>query len=133
MGYGTAVLLFTIVFSVAPPEMAWRYLFFLGLLPAFFVLWIRRYVEEPQVFREMQATRPTITGSGFSRFSGWPAASHVLASMLAAGGWRQLCDADMARNVSQNGAQSVGAGDRRVSRFQHLWFVSRLRHQRAPE
>src|SRR5499426_486469 len=55
VGYGTAVLLFTIVFSVAPPEMAWRYLFLLGLLPAFFVLWIRRYVEEPQVFREMRA------------------------------------------------------------------------------
>ena len=55
VGYGAAVLLFTIVFSVAPPEMAWRYLFFLGLLPAFFALWIRRYVEEPQVFREMRA------------------------------------------------------------------------------
>ena len=46
VGYGDAVLLFTIVFSVAPPEMAWRYLFFLVLLPALFVLWIRRYVEE---------------------------------------------------------------------------------------
>src|SRR4029453_5410226 len=55
VGYGTAVLLFTIVFSVAPPEMAWRYLFFLGVLPAFFVLWIRRYVEEPEGFRQMGA------------------------------------------------------------------------------
>jgi len=86
VGYGTAVLLFTIVFSVAPPEMAWRYLFFLGLLPAFFVLWIRRYVEEPEVFREMRATSADrrfqfleIFGRGLRRRT-------ILASMLAAGG-----------------------------------------------
>jgi len=86
VGYGLAVLLFTVVFSVAPPEMAWRYLFFLGLLPAFFVLWIRRYVEEPQLFREMRATSEPrrlqfleIFGRGLRRRT-------ILASMLAAGG-----------------------------------------------
>jgi MFS family permease len=87
VGYGTAVLLFTIVFSIAPPETAWRYLFFLGLLPAFFALWIRRYVEEPDVFREMQAGGPQgsrlqfleIFGPGLRRTT-------ILASMLAAGG-----------------------------------------------
>lgn len=86
VGYGLAVLLFTLVFSVAPPELAWRYLFFLGLLPAFFVLWIRRYVEEPQAFREMRATSDNrrlqfleIFGPGLRRRT-------ILASMLAAGG-----------------------------------------------
>ncbi len=86
VGYGTAVLLFTIVFSVAPPEMAWRYLFFLGLFPAFFALWIRRYVEEPEVFREMRAKSGDkrfqfleIFGPGLRRRT-------ILASMLAAGG-----------------------------------------------
>jgi MFS family permease len=86
VGYGTAVLLFTIVFSVAPPETAWRYLFFLGLFPAFFALWIRRYVEEPEVFREMRATSADrrfqfleIFGRGLRRRT-------ILASMLAAGG-----------------------------------------------
>ncbi len=86
VGYGSAVLLFTLVFSVAPPEMAWRYLFWLGLLPAFFALWVRRYVEEPQVFREMRATTERsrlqfleIFGPGLRRRT-------TLASMLAAGG-----------------------------------------------
>lgn len=86
VGYGTAVLLFTIVFSVAPPETAWRYLFFLGLFPAFFALWIRRYVEEPEVFREMRAKSGDrrfqfleIFGRGLRRRT-------ILASMLAAGG-----------------------------------------------
>ena len=67
VGYGMAVLLFTLVFSVAPPETAWRYLFFLGLLPAFFVLWIRRYVEEPALFRETQAKAKT-SGGGRLQF-----------------------------------------------------------------
>jgi len=86
VGYGTAVLLFTIVFSVATPETAWRYLFFLGLFPAFFALWIRRYVEEPEVFREMRAKSGDrrfqfleIFGRGLRRRT-------ILASMLAAGG-----------------------------------------------
>jgi len=81
-----AVILFAIVFSIAPPEMAWRYLFFLGLLPAFFALWIRRYVEEPVVFREMKASSSVrrfqfleIFGAGLRRRT-------ILASMLAAGG-----------------------------------------------
>lgn len=87
VGYGTAVILFMIVFSVAPPEMAWRYLFFLGLLPAFFTLWIRRYVEEPEVFREMRATTPARGGLQFLEIFG-PGLRRrtILASMLAAGG-----------------------------------------------
>src|SRR4029453_11092194 len=56
IGYGTAVLLFTIVFSGARPEVAWRLLFILGLIPALLVLWIRRYVEEPEVFTAAKAT-----------------------------------------------------------------------------
>jgi MFS family permease len=87
VGYGIAVLLFTVVFSIAPAEQAWRYLFFLGLLPAFFTLWIRRYVEEPEVFREMRATTPAASGLQFLEIFG-PALRRrtILASMLAAGG-----------------------------------------------
>jgi MFS family permease len=87
VGYGMAVLLFTVVFSIAPPETAWRYLFFLGLAPAFLALWIRRYVEEPEVFRESRAVTAgkgrlqflEIFGPGLRRRT-------ILASMLAAGG-----------------------------------------------
>jgi MFS family permease len=86
VGYGAAVLLFTVVFSVAPPEMAWRYLFFLGLLPAFFTLWIRRHVEEPQVFREMRATTGSRTFQFLEIFGPGLRRRTILASMLAAGG-----------------------------------------------
>jgi MFS family permease len=87
VGYGTAVLLFTIVFSVARPEVAWRYLFFLGLLPAFFALWIRRYVEEPEIFRDMQAKTSGGGGLQFLEIFGPRLRRRtILASMLVAGG-----------------------------------------------
>lgn len=87
VGYGAAVLLFTLVYSVAPQEMAWRYMFFLGLIPAFFVLWIRRHVAEPEIFHETKSANPSrgklefleIFGSTLRRRT-------ILASMLAAGG-----------------------------------------------
>lgn len=87
IGYGFAVILFYAVFSLAPPEMAWRYLFFLGLIPAFFVLWIRRHVEEPETFKESKAAEPKtdklqfleIFGAGLRRRT-------ILACTLAAGG-----------------------------------------------
>jgi MFS family permease len=87
VGYGAAVLLFTIVFSVARPEVAWRYLFMLGLIPALLVLWIRRYVEEPEVFTSMKAATTERTPLQFVEIFG-PALRRrtFLASLLAAGG-----------------------------------------------
>jgi MFS family permease len=87
VGYGAAVLLFTIVFSVARPEVAWRYLFILGLIPALLVLWIRRYVEEPELFTAMKATTSRGTRLQFVEIFG-PALRRrtFLASLLAAGG-----------------------------------------------
>jgi len=87
VGYGAAVLLVTIVFSVARPEVAWRYLFMLGLIPALLVLWIRRYVEEPAVFTAMQATTPRGTQLPFLEIFGPSLRRRTfLASLLAAGG-----------------------------------------------
>ena len=51
VGYGLAALMFTAVFSFVPPETAWRVLFFIGILPGFAVLFVRRHVEEPEISR----------------------------------------------------------------------------------
>ena len=50
VGYGAAVLLFTVLFSVADPKIAWRLLFWIGSLPAVFALCYCRNLEEPEVF-----------------------------------------------------------------------------------
>jgi len=89
VGYGMAVLLFMLVFSIAPPELAWRFLFFIGLAPALLVLWIRRYVEEPEIYQETKlATASAGTGQKwqFTEIFG-PALRRrtILATMLAMG------------------------------------------------
>lgn len=54
IGWGVAALLYALMFSLLPPELAWRSLFLLGILPAVFVIFIRRFVDEPEVFMEQQ-------------------------------------------------------------------------------
>ena len=50
LGWGVSALLYALMFSLLPAELAWRSLFLLGILPAIFVIYIRRFVEEPDVF-----------------------------------------------------------------------------------
>ncbi len=50
VGYGAAALLFTIVFRILPPEMAWRAMFLIGALPAVAVLFMRKSLRESPLF-----------------------------------------------------------------------------------
>ena len=47
VGWGSAVLLSTLVFTLVPADLGWRLMFGLGLLPALLVLYVRRTVPEP--------------------------------------------------------------------------------------
>ena len=46
IGYGLAALLVAVVL----PRWGWRVVFFAGVLPALFTLWVRRHVREPAVW-----------------------------------------------------------------------------------
>jgi MFS family permease len=48
IGYGAAA----VVTMVVLPRWGWRAVFFVGILPAFFTIWVRRYVQEPSIWRE---------------------------------------------------------------------------------
>ena len=50
VGYGLAVAAFPLVFAMAPEAMAWRVFFALGLIPAVFVIFIRRLVPESPLY-----------------------------------------------------------------------------------
>jgi MFS family permease len=39
---------------VVQPAFGWRAVFFVGILPAFLTLWVRRNVEEPEIWRRAQ-------------------------------------------------------------------------------
>jgi MFS family permease len=49
VGWGLAVLSQAILFSYLPPDIAWRWMFAIGALPALLVFFLRRYVEEPAI------------------------------------------------------------------------------------
>jgi MFS family permease len=51
IGWGVAVLSSTLTQHYLPQDMAWRVLFLLGIAPALLVFFIRRNVEEPEIFR----------------------------------------------------------------------------------
>lgn len=54
VGWGLAAILTSVLFMLLPPEWAWRAAFWVGILPAGLVIFLRRYVHEPEVFTEAQ-------------------------------------------------------------------------------
>ncbi|MEV6385565.1 MFS transporter [Streptomyces sp. NPDC051773] len=46
VGWGLAVIVYTIVFSFFDDDLAWRVMFWTGALPALLVIWVRRSVED---------------------------------------------------------------------------------------
>lgn len=51
IGYALAA----IVTAIVLPRAGWRAVFLVGILPAFFTLWIRRNVEEPEIWKATAA------------------------------------------------------------------------------
>jgi MFS family permease len=56
LGWGTAALAYWGVYSLAAPELAWRILFWLGVLPALLIVYIRRGVDESPEYSRMRAS-----------------------------------------------------------------------------
>ena len=50
VGWGVAALLYTGIFAFVPEALAWKILFWVGIAPALFVFWVRRHIDEPDVF-----------------------------------------------------------------------------------
>jgi MFS family permease len=57
VGWAAAALTFWAVSSLAAPELAWRIVFWLGILPSALVIYIRRQVPEPDIYARMRAQR----------------------------------------------------------------------------
>ncbi len=51
IGYGAAA----VVVAIVLPRYGWRAVFFVGILPALFTLWIRRNVEEPEMWKRTKS------------------------------------------------------------------------------
>jgi MFS family permease len=57
VGWGGAVLLQAVMFSVFPPETAWRAMFAFGVLPALLLVYARRHVHEPEIAEQARKQR----------------------------------------------------------------------------
>ncbi len=55
-GWAIGYMLAAVLAAAILPQLGWRVLFLLGILPAFLTLWIRRRVQEPQIWRERKET-----------------------------------------------------------------------------
>ncbi len=82
-GWAAAAILATIIFQVLPQAIAWRALFFVGILPALLVFYIRSKVPEPKVFRE--AVGSTSRRGTFDIFRGELLPTTILGAVLATG------------------------------------------------
>ena len=61
IGWGAAALLYTLFFAIMPQAIAWRAMFWIGILPAFLVLYIRRFVDEPDLPRDTSPVGTALT------------------------------------------------------------------------
>ncbi|HEY3687482.1 MAG TPA: MFS transporter [Streptosporangiaceae bacterium] len=60
VGWALAVGVFVLVSSLTPPSLTWRIAFFVGVLPAVLVFFLRRYVPEPPIAANAAGTRPPL-------------------------------------------------------------------------
>src|ERR1700757_1782027 len=87
VGWGLAVLAQAVLFSLMPAEIAWRWMFVIGALPALLVFYLRRYVTEPEI---AAATRAKQAQAGdqpplWEIFAGPILKTTILASLMATG------------------------------------------------
>ena len=87
IGWGGAAIAFSVTYSLLDPNLAWRILFWMGMIPAVLVVYIRRYVKESIIFEE---TRVKATAGGqrvsfLEIFSPVLLRTTALATLLVAG------------------------------------------------
>jgi MFS family permease len=87
VGWGVAAIAFWAVYALVAPELAWRILFWIGVLPALLILYIRRNLKDPEVY---QANRAKMKeegnkGSFLEIFSPKLLSTTLRASLLATG------------------------------------------------
>ena len=95
VGWALAVVAFTIVFSLMDDTQAWRVLMCLGILPALLILYVRRNVDDSEVFtetkrkekrRDREAVEANATESPLKQiFRSDLAKTTIFASVLATG------------------------------------------------
>ena len=87
IGWGISALFYTLFFAVFPPWLAWRAMFWVGLLPALLAVWVRSHVSESTIFERSVAAKETESATHFLQiFSPTLLRTTMLAALVALGG-----------------------------------------------
>ena len=85
IGWGISALFYTLFFAVLPPGLAWRAMFWVGLLPALLAWWIRGHVSESDVFERSLAKKTKSSTHFLQIFSPALLRTTLLSSLVALG------------------------------------------------
>jgi len=86
VGWGVAAIAFWAVYALLPAEQAWRVLFWIGILPALLIFYIRRNIKDPEVFHATRARVKLEGGGNFMEiFSPRLIKTTIFASLLSTG------------------------------------------------
>ncbi len=87
IGWGVSAIAFWAVYALLEPALAWRVLFWLGVLLALLILYIRRNISDPEVYHQTRARmkKEGDSGSFLEIFSPKLLKTTILASLLATG------------------------------------------------
>jgi len=85
IGWGIAAICYTILFRFLPAALAWRVMFWIGLLPALLAVWIQHHVEEPELFESNRKAHNAGSANFLGIFSRPILRTTLLASLVALG------------------------------------------------
>jgi MFS family permease len=86
VGYAIAAIAGTASLLLLPPNLAWRALFLLGVVPALLVAFVRRHVKESDVFKAGKAQRRDASAGQFMEIFAPPLLGRTLAAALLTAG-----------------------------------------------
>lgn len=68
IGWGLAAIAYTALFVALPAQVAWRAMFWIGILPSLLVFYIQRHVHESKIFNEQRERKLSgVEGGGLLR------------------------------------------------------------------
>ncbi|MFE9581036.1 MFS transporter [Nocardia sp. NPDC006044] len=85
VGWGLAVLVYTLVFQFVSEDLAWRVLFWTGALPALLIIWVRRNLTDSDTVTQRRESAGKRAGSFAAIFRRDLVRTTLFASVLATG------------------------------------------------
>ncbi|MFM0199008.1 MFS transporter [Paraburkholderia fungorum] len=86
-GWAAAAIVYSTLFTLVPAQWAWRICFFIGVLPALLVIYLRRNLQEPELFsRSLESRGAAHATSALRQVCSRPLLGKTILCSLLSGG-----------------------------------------------